>query len=129
MTDTTEAVTETATTEEKPLTAADVATAVTEALKAAGVIKVEESTQDADVAETAVEERPVAETVNLNELKESLRRDLVADLVKEGVIRPVRRGRGLTETTEANAENSAEAWENRGEDLAAAFADAFNPQG
>lgn len=120
----TEAVAETAATEEaKPLTAADVASAVTEALKAAGVIKVEETTDGGEAAAEVSETKP--ETVNVAELTESIRKDVIASLVKEGVIRPQRRGQGLTETSEAHAESSAEAWENRGEDLAKAFATEF----
>lgn len=128
----TEAVAETAA-PEKPLTATDVTSAVTEALKAAGVIKVEETTDGGDAAaaaETKAEEKPVAETapVDIKALSESIRQEIVAGLVKEGVIKPTRRGRGLSENTEASAESSAEAWENRGEDLAAAFAAEFNAQ-
>lgn len=66
---------------------------------------------------TAAPEAPVTETapVTVAEVKAQV----IADLVKEGVIKPARKGAGLSETT--SAVDPAQAWDKRGEEFAAAL--------
>ena len=81
---------------------------------------------------------PVTETVTTTEtptptedpapadlaaLRESLKAEVVAELVKEGAIKPTRKGAGLAETTEAPP-NAAELWEQRGDAFAALLGNA-----
>lgn len=71
--------------------------------------------------ETVAETAPAGETAPADAaLRESIKNEILGELVVAGVVKPTRKGRGLTETTEAKAE-AADAWENRGENLAAAF--------
>lgn len=116
MTDTTEAVTETV---DKPAEGnlaetiqSAVAAGVVEALKAAGVVK---ETEAAAEVEEPVEEK--APAVDVEALKESLKKDLLAELVTERAVTPTRKGYRVTE----NVDEQPADWNSRGDDFAKAF--------
>lgn len=116
----TEAVAESAA--DKPVTPADVAAIVAEALKQTGLVKpVSESTETVDKEETKpVEETKEEPKVDLSTLKAEVAESVVAELIRSGSVKPQRKGY-RPHVTETSAEDDPYSWENRGTAFAQAL--------